>query len=96
MADAEETARFLVALMKERFFGPLQLATMQHGGFWTGGNTLGCGADAYGHAGAGDGFKTEALVGGDGQRVAVLLLNGRGARTDVAADEAVAELFCSG
>jgi D-alanyl-D-alanine carboxypeptidase len=95
VADAEETARFLVALMKERFFGPLQLARMQHGGFWSGGNTLGCGADAYGHAGAGAGFKTEALVSGDGQRVAVLLLNGRGDQTDAAADNAIAELFCS-
>jgi D-alanyl-D-alanine carboxypeptidase len=95
VADAEETARFLVALMKERFFGPLQLATMKTGGFWTGANTLGCGADAYGHAGAGAGFKTEALVSGDGQTVAVLLLNGRGNRTDAAADKAIAELFCS-
>jgi D-alanyl-D-alanine carboxypeptidase len=95
VADAEETARFLVALMKGRFFGPLQLATMKSGGFWTGGNALGCGADAYGHAGAGDGFKSEALVSGDGQRVAVLLLNGRGGRTDAAADKAIAELFCS-
>lgn len=95
VADAEETARFLVALMKERFFGPVQLARMQHGGFWSGGNTLGCGADAYGHAGAGAGFKTEALVSGDGQRVAVLLLNGRGKRTDAVADRTIAELFCS-
>jgi D-alanyl-D-alanine carboxypeptidase len=95
VADAEETARFLVALMKERFFGPMTLAQMKYGGFWSGGNTLACGADAYGHAGAGDGFKTEALVSGDGQRVAVLLLNGRGDRTDAAADNAIAEFFCS-
>jgi D-alanyl-D-alanine carboxypeptidase len=95
VANAAETARFLVALMKERFFGPLQLARMKYGGFWSGGNTLGCGADAYGHAGAGAGFKTEALVSGDGQTVAVLLLNGRGDRTDAAADKAIAELFCS-
>jgi D-alanyl-D-alanine carboxypeptidase len=95
VANAAETARFLVALMKERFFGPLQLARMKYGGFWSGGNTLGCGADAYGHAGAGAGFKSEALVSGDGQTVAVLLLNGRGDRTDAAADKAIAELFCS-
>jgi D-alanyl-D-alanine carboxypeptidase len=95
VADAEETGRFLVALMKERFFGPMTLAGMKYGGFWSGGNTLGCGADAYGHAGAGDGFKTEALVSGDGQRVAVLLLNGRGDGTDAVADKTIAELFCS-
>ena len=95
VADAEETARFMVALMKERFFGPMTLARMKYGGFWTGGHTLGCGADAYGHAGAGAGFKTESLVSGDGQTVAVLLLNGHGDRTDAAADKAIAELFCS-
>ena len=57
---------------------------MKQGGFWSGGNPTGCGDVAYGHSGGGAAFKTDVWVSGDGERVAVLLLNGRG---DAAADE---------
>lgn len=96
VADAAETAQFFVALMKERFFGSRQLELMKYSGFWFGGNTLGCGADSYGHGGGGAGFKTEAVVSGDGQTVVVLLLNrGVSGRSDQAAKMTVAELFCA-
>ena len=85
----------MVALMKERVFGPMTACSDEVRRLLVRRHTLGCGADAYGHAGAGAGFKTEALVSGDGQTVAVLLLNGHGDRTDAAADKAIAELFCS-
>lgn len=38
---------------------------------------LACGGIAHGHNGGGDGFTTSVYVLGDGDRVAVLLLNGR-------------------
>jgi D-alanyl-D-alanine carboxypeptidase len=95
VADAAETARFLRALMQRKFFGPDQLSAMKSGGFWMGPDRAGCAADAYGHGGAGPGFKTEALISGDGGTVAVLLLNGRaGDRGDAASPRALAELFC--
>lgn len=58
---------------------------MENGGFWSpGGDPTGCAGPAYGHSGAGAGFKTNLWVSGDGGRVAVLLLN---ARRDMRTDE---------
>jgi len=96
VSNAEDTARFLIALMQTKLLGSEQLALMKQGGFWSGGNPTGCGDVAYGHSGAGAGFKTDVWVSGDGERVAVLLLNGRG---DAAADEragaAMRRIYCA-
>ena len=96
VSDAAETARFLRALMQGEFFGREQLAWMKSGGFWTGPDHAGCGAEAYGHSGGGSGYKTDVLVSGDGNTVAVLLLNGRaGDRGDDAAGRSLRKLFCA-
>jgi D-alanyl-D-alanine carboxypeptidase len=96
VSNAEETARFLVSLMQGKLLGAEQLALMKQSAFWSGGNATGCGDVAYGHSGAGAGFKTDVWVSGNGERVAVLLLNGRG---DAAADEragaAMRRLYCA-
>jgi D-alanyl-D-alanine carboxypeptidase len=96
VSNAEDTARFLVSLMQGELVGAEQLALMKRSAFWGGGNATGCGDVAYGHSGAGAGFKTDVWVSGDGERVAVLLLNGRG---DGAADEragaAMRRLYCA-
>ena len=74
MSDA---ARFLTALMQNGLLGPVAAAGMRTGDFWSGADTASRGGSAYGHSGAGDGYKTNVWVGSDGSRVAVLLLNGR-------------------
>ena len=69
---------------------------MKAGGFWSGGEPTACGGVAYGHSGAGAAFKTDVWVSGDGQRVAVLLLNGRGdAAADARAGAAMRRLYCA-
>lgn len=96
VSNAAETARFLTALMQGELLGPAWLARMKTTTFWSGGDPTACGT-AYGHSGGGGGFKTDVWVSGDGERVAVLLLNGRVARSDsgdVAAAAALARLFC--
>jgi D-alanyl-D-alanine carboxypeptidase len=97
VSNAVETARFLTALMTGRLVDGAQLAVMENGGFWyPGGDPTGCGGNAYGHSGAGDGFKTNVWVSPDGSRVAVLLLNGRrDEHTDTLAGTTMAALFCS-
>ena len=96
VSNAEETARFLVALMEGKLVGPEQLTLMKQSAFWSGGDPTGCGEVAYGHSGGGSGFKTNVWVSGDGKRVAVLLLNGRGdADADRRAGNAMATLYCS-
>ena len=96
VSNAEETARFLVALMQHKLLGPRQLEIMKTSGFWSGGDPTGCGGVAYGHSGGGAAFKTNVWVSGDGRRVAVLLLNGRGdAAADVRAGAAMNRLYCA-
>jgi D-alanyl-D-alanine carboxypeptidase len=96
VSNAEDTAHFLVSLMQGKLLGPEQLALMKRSGFWSGGNPTGCGDVAYGHSGGGGGFKTDVWVSGDGKRVAVLLLNGRGdATADARAGAAMNRLYCS-
>jgi D-alanyl-D-alanine carboxypeptidase len=97
VSTAAETAQFLSALMQGRLLGPVALARMKTSDFWSGGRLVGSGF-AYGHSGGGGGYKTDVLVSGDGSRVAVLLLNGRGAdpaRSDARSDQAVEELYRS-
>ena len=98
VSDAADTARFLVALMQDRLLGPVAAAGMRTGDFWSGGDTPSCGGRAYGHSGAGSGYKTNVWVTSDGSRVAVLLLNGRmadQATGDLRAAQALDQLHCS-
>ena len=96
VSNAEDTARFLVSLMQGKLLGAEQLTLMKRSAFWIGGNATGCGDVAYGHSGAGAGFKTDVWVSGNGERVAVLLLNGRGDGTaDERAGAAMRRLYCA-
>jgi D-alanyl-D-alanine carboxypeptidase len=94
VSNADETAQFLVGLMQGRLLSRQVLRGMQSYAFWSGGWQTPCNVTAWGHGGAGDGFKTEALVNEDGTQVVVLLLNGRGRYTDTGAPEAASRLFC--
>lgn len=98
VSDTADTARFLVALMRDRLLGPATLAGMRTGDFWSGGDTPSCGGGAYGHSGAGEGYKTNVWVSSDGSRVVVLLLNGRmadQATGDLRAAQALDQLYCA-
>ena len=98
VSDAADTGRFLVALMQDRLLGPATLAGMRTGDFWTDADTPSCGGSAYGHSGAGEGYKTNVWVSSDGSRVVVLLLNGRmadQATGDRRAAQALDQLYCS-
>ena len=95
VSTAADTARFLVALMRGEILGRTQLAAMKDG-FWRGGEWASCTKAAFGHSGGGAGFKTDVWVAGDGSRVAVLLLNGRGdASADIHAGALMRDLYCT-
>ena len=59
-------------------------------------NQSGCAGIAYGHNGGLDGYETNVLVSGNGNRVAVLLLNGRtaGGSGDNTAFDTINRLYC--
>jgi D-alanyl-D-alanine carboxypeptidase len=98
VSNAADTGRFLVALMQDRLLGPVAAAGMRTGDFWSGGDTPSCGGSAYGHSGAGEGYKTNVWVSSDGRRVVVLLLNGRmadQATGDLRAAQALDQLYCA-
>lgn len=97
VANARDTALFLTALMRGKLVHEHQLEIMKAGGFWSGGDPTGCGGPAFGHGGAGDGFKSNAWVSGDGTRVAVVLLNGRreDGITDIRSGSLMATLYCT-
>ena len=96
VSNAEDTAHFLVSLMQGKLLGTEQLALMKQGGFWSGGDPTGCDDVAYGHSGGGGGFKTNVWVSGNGERVAVLLLNGRGdSVADARAGTTMNRLYCA-
>jgi D-alanyl-D-alanine carboxypeptidase len=97
VSNARETALFLTALMRGQLVHDHQLDVMKSGGFWAGGDRTGCGGPAFGHGGAGAGFKSNAWVSGDGRRVAVLLLNGRrdDGTTDVQSGNLMATIYCT-
>jgi D-alanyl-D-alanine carboxypeptidase len=103
VASASDEARFLKELMKGRLLAPAQLAAMKEPSAASGEYGLGlqfealsCGI-AYGHNGAGAGFKTGVLVSGDGARVVVLLLNGNTSRpeVDTIIRDALTRLYCA-
>ena len=95
VADARDTARFLTGLMTGKLVDPTAVERMQTGAFWNGGEPTTCGGAAFGHSGASAAFKSNVWVSGDGRRVAVLLLNGRGGdATDARAGEVLNRLYC--
>ena len=95
VANAADTARFLTSLMRGEILEPSWVERLRTGLFWRGGEGGPCG-QAYGHSGAGAGFKANVLVSAEGGRVAVLLLNGRrDAAADARAGQAVWRLFCA-
>jgi D-alanyl-D-alanine carboxypeptidase len=99
VSNAEETARFLTALMRGELVGVRQVEAMKGDTLWFGGAATGCAGQAYGWSGGGSGYKTEVWVDGSGRRVAVLLVNARHWDTaqplaDAAAYDAMARLFC--
>jgi D-alanyl-D-alanine carboxypeptidase len=96
VADARDTATFLTALMRGRVVDLRGVAGLRGDDLWEGGEHTGCGRNAFGWGGAGDGYKTNAWVSADGSRVAVLLLNARaGDRGDQAAADALTQLYCA-
>jgi D-alanyl-D-alanine carboxypeptidase len=95
VSNAEEATQFLVGLMQGKLLSRQVLRGMMSYAFWNGGWRTPCGDIVWGHGGAGDGFKSEALVNEDGSRAVVLLLNGRGERTDTASPAAALKLYCA-
>jgi D-alanyl-D-alanine carboxypeptidase len=94
VANAAETGRFLSGLMQGEVLDEGWVARMKAGLFWTAPEPGACGS-AFGHSGAGAGFKTDVLVSADGKRVAVLLMNGRsGSAGDEKAHRAIWQLYC--
>jgi D-alanyl-D-alanine carboxypeptidase len=95
VSSAKDTARFLVALMHGELLRPATLERMKGDALWSGGELTTCGI-GYGWSGGGAAYKTNALVSGDGDRVAVLLLNGRGSPSDdQVAGSALTTLYCA-
>jgi D-alanyl-D-alanine carboxypeptidase len=104
VSNAADEARFLTALMQSRIIGPARLkelktpsASSGDYGFGIGLASSGCAGIAYGHNGGVDGYETNVFVSGDGDRVAVLLLNGRtfDGRGDEIAFRAMNRLYCA-
>ena len=100
VSNAEETARFLTALMQGKLVGVRQVEAMKGDTLWFGGAVTDCAGQAYGWSGGGSGYKTEVWVDGSGRRVAVLLLNARHWDTaqplaDAAAHDAMARMFAA-
>jgi D-alanyl-D-alanine carboxypeptidase len=104
VSNATDEARFLTALMRGELLRSEELEAMKtpsaasadYGLGLVRGPT-GCAGIAFGHGGGGAGFKTSVLVSPDGERVAVLLLNGNttDGRADEEAKAAALELFCA-
>jgi D-alanyl-D-alanine carboxypeptidase len=78
VSNAEDTATFFTALMRGKLINRAQLDTLQREKLVDGGGgDSGCAGHDHLSSGAGDAYKSNALVKDDGSRVAVLLLNGR-------------------
>ena len=93
VSNAADTATFLTGLMGGRLVDRSRLQALWGGGAEEGG----CARGAYVGSGAGDAYKTNVLVSGDGSGVAVLLLNGRpddGSGDETAASAALG-LYCA-
>jgi hypothetical protein len=82
--------------MRGKLLDRERVATMHGDDLWLGGSYTGCAGTAYGWSGAGDGYKTNVWVNGDGTRVAVLLLNARGdSAADATAGTTLTSLYCA-
>jgi D-alanyl-D-alanine carboxypeptidase len=101
VADAEDEARFLTALMRGELLPPRELRALRTpppSSVYALGLVLapsGCAGLAFTHSGGGAAYKTGVWVSADGAQVAVLLTNGRSADSDRRVDAAVNRLFCS-
>ena len=103
VSNAQDEARFLVALMQGRILSKPFLKQLETPSAASGTYALGtgvnetCAGTAYAHNGGGYGWASSVAVSGDGKRVAVLLLNGRATNDSVDASNATAllELFCA-
>lgn len=99
VSDAEDTATFLIALMRGKLLDRSHLTAMEGDDLWLGGIATGCADQAYGWSGGASGYKTEVWVDDGGSRVAVLLLNARHLDTaqlaaDQLAHDTLTRLFC--
>ena len=93
-ATAEDVARFYAAVVGGRLLAQRTLdERMLPESLGIGSMPTTCSA-AYGHDGTLYGYVAIARTSADGKRAAVLLLNGRGTRTDAAAAAAMNRLFC--
>ena len=101
ISSAADEARFLVSLMRRKLLHRAALIALKNGngngyGLGISINPSGCAGIAYGHNGGLDGYETNVLVSGNGNRVAVLLLNGRaGGSGDNTAFKAMSALYCA-
>lgn len=109
IASARDDALFLTSLMRGRLLPRAELTAMRTPsaanpgyGLGIGIITPGCHVTAYGHGGASYSTTGDALVSADGNRVAVVLLNGNtsqghspGTRSSDAALTAAQALFCA-
>jgi D-alanyl-D-alanine carboxypeptidase len=92
VSNAADTATFLAGLLDGRLVDRARLVAL-----WGAGTDSGCARGAYLGSGAGDAYKTNVLVNGDGSRVTVLLLNGRTANgsDDETAAATALRLYCA-
>jgi D-alanyl-D-alanine carboxypeptidase len=111
VSDAADEAGFLTGLMRGKLLRPALLTALKtpssisRNGLGVGigyalgtaVNRSGCAGIAFGHNGGLDGFETNVFVSGTGERVAVLLLNGRTADDsgDETAFQAMNRLYCA-
>jgi len=101
ISSAADEARFLVSLMRRKLLHRAALIALKNGngngyGLGISINPSGCAGIAYGHNGGLDGYETNVLVSGNGNRVAVLLLNGRaGGSGDNTAFKTMSALYCA-
>jgi D-alanyl-D-alanine carboxypeptidase len=101
ISNAEDEARFLVSAMRRKLLHRAALIALKNGngngyGLGISINPSGCAGIAYGHNGGLDGYESNVLVSGNGDRVAVLLLNGRaGSSGDTTAFDTMSRLYCA-
>ena len=94
VADADDVSRFFRALLGGSVLPSRLLETMLVEHMGIGAMPLSCGV-AYGHDGGWTGYASYARASRDGDRATVLLLNGRGPGTGLAAEVALDKLFCA-
>jgi D-alanyl-D-alanine carboxypeptidase len=94
VTNAEDEATFLKAMTSDKLGIRQQVLAF----FGTAGSDAVCPGNAYSGSGAGDGYRTYVYYDHTGDRVAVLMLNGRReitAATEPRAEAAIRRLFCA-